>query len=552
MAESVLLTIQGDIRDIKSKFSQVEGAVKKLSRTTKTQTNMMSKQFQGVGNIMHAVMGAVVVRKFTQGLTAAAKAASDLESQTAKFKTVFRGSLDVANKDVETLRENFAMSEREARQYMAAVQDLLVPMGMARNEAAALSGGIVKLSADLGSFNKMPTEQVMMNIQAALTGQYRAMRKYGVVLLDTDVRQRAVNDGLANSSEEVTALQKAMTAYKMILEQTTDAQGDMARTFDEYANVQKRTNAALEDFKASVGKNVTPALGFWKLQLVKILELTTDVMDIYNKEAVEVASGQDKIKQKIVEVRMEQEKYKKIIESRWRIDSEKQSAQETLNELLEKEAWLQNKLNLLIKNGKNWYYEQTEAKKKDAEATKELNLAMAEFSYIWGGLELTKEQEALIDKFGQMPEFYTEEGLEAQREYYELQKDVNQEMSSFQQFAIGSAGALGGFVTQLASGEKNAYSMSRAVQRLAFQLAALAAVSFIGGSWGQFAGGFLGMLGAPAPSPIRKPKVKTQNQTIGQKRQNVTMSTPMYGRRFIQEMNKNAVNVDSITAWSLG
>ena len=80
-------------------------------------------------------------------------------------------------------------------------------------------------------------------------------------------------------------------------------------------------------------------------------------------------------------------------------------------------------------------------------------------------------------------------------------------------------------------------------------MAALAAMSF-GGPWGQFAGGVLGMLGAPAPSPVKRPR--PQSQTIGQQRQNVSYSTPMYGRRFVTEMNKSAVNVDSIAAWSLG
>ena len=63
------------------------------------------------------------------------KKASDLEETTAKFGTVFTGQMEKANSAVIELTRNYAMSTEEARFNLAAIQDLLVPMGMAADKA---------------------------------------------------------------------------------------------------------------------------------------------------------------------------------------------------------------------------------------------------------------------------------------------------------------------------------------------------------------------------------------------------------------------------------
>jgi hypothetical protein len=555
MAENVLLEIRGDIKDIKSKFAEVESNVKKMSGTTQKQADAMSSRFQNLGNIVKGALTIGVLYKFNQGIQASIKAVSDLEEQTAKFRTVFRGSLEKANKDVEELTENYAMSTREARQNMAAIQDLLVPMGMARDKAANFSGEIVKLSADLGSFNNLPTALVMDNIASALTGQYRAMRKYGVVLLDTDVTQRVVNDGLATSKDKVTALQKAMTAYKMVLEQTQDAQGDMARTADSYANTLKRTNAVIEDLKVKIGRDLIPAqkslLTFTSEQLIPAMESYISTIERAGEAAVKYSQGLQEaaIERQLVEVRnaliagriSEEEATKRtqnLVKERWNL----RKTSEILAEDLKKEKEEIDNATSSYNNLGNKIDDLIPKVETLTEAEEE------EFKYIMGIIEARGELkgEPLLTFEG-----LDEETAENIIKIWKGLDKVNDDMSDLEKFTISASGAMGGFVQYLTTGEKSAYQMSRQIERLAFQLAALAAMNFIGGPWGQFAGGFLSMLGASAPAPIRQSKPKPAVQTIGQQRQNVTMSTPMYGRRFVKEMNSNAVNVNSITAWSL-
>jgi len=202
-------------------------------------------------------------------------AASALEEVSSKYSVVFEGQTHIVDEWARLLVDSYAMSTREAKQYLSSVQDLLVPMGMQADAAANLSNEIVKLAADLGSFNNMPTQQVIENVQSALVGEYETMKKYGVVINATRVQQEALNMGLANTKNELTAAHKAQAAYKLILESSKAAIGDMDRTSHEYANTTKRLDAEWEDFVATLGNSLIPTATRAKSVLADMLDTAT-------------------------------------------------------------------------------------------------------------------------------------------------------------------------------------------------------------------------------------------------------------------------------------
>jgi hypothetical protein len=187
------------------------------------------------------------------------KAASDLEEATNKFDVVFAGQGRRAAQAVDVLTKAYAMSTREARQYLSSVQDLLVPMGVMPQKASEISAEVVKLAADLGSFNNLPTAQVIGDMQSALVGQYETMKKYGIVMSETIVSQQALNLGLAKNKEALTPAQKAYASFTLMVKDSQAAIGDMGRTGDGAANQWKKWQAGIEDLSASFGKQLLPA-----------------------------------------------------------------------------------------------------------------------------------------------------------------------------------------------------------------------------------------------------------------------------------------------------
>ena len=195
---------------------------------------------------------------FGAAMAFAVKRAIDLEETTAKFSTVFRGVQKEANAMADNLVKSYGVSTEESRRFLSGMQDLLVPMGMNRKAAAEMSDEIVKLSVDIGSFNNAPTEQVMRDIQSAFNGMPLPMRKYGVNITQARIKQEALNLGLIKTGEELSIITKAQAVFSLIQADSSDAQGDFARTSEGLANQLKIMKARWDDVIVAIGEKFMP------------------------------------------------------------------------------------------------------------------------------------------------------------------------------------------------------------------------------------------------------------------------------------------------------
>jgi len=205
----------------------------------------------GIAATAFAGVAAIAMKK-------AIDAASDLEETVGKFDVVFKNHSKQAETMAKELVNSYAMSTREAKQYLSSIQDLLVPMGMVSNKAILMSNAVVKLSADLASFNNVPTAAAMADIQSALVGNFETMKKYGVVLNETVIKQEALSRGLWDGKGMVDANTKAQIAFALMLKGSAAAIGDQQRTMGSYANQIKQLTANSEDLKAMLGNELLP------------------------------------------------------------------------------------------------------------------------------------------------------------------------------------------------------------------------------------------------------------------------------------------------------
>lgn len=254
-----------DLGTLLAKIGVDASGVKKAEAQVKASTDRMDHSLQkpqkSAEGLKTALMGVGVGFAAIQTGRIAAdllKTASAFEEMNSKFEVVFRG-VQQRSGWLDTLTKDFAMSGIEARKYMASMQDMFVPMGMAREEAAKLSFEVVKLGMDLGSFNNAETEEVLSNMTSAFARQYEVMRKYGVDLSEASVKQEAYRAGLAKTGAELTAQQRIMATYSVMLNNSSDALGDMKRTKDSFANTLRDTSARWIDLKVAIGNEFLPA-----------------------------------------------------------------------------------------------------------------------------------------------------------------------------------------------------------------------------------------------------------------------------------------------------
>lgn len=187
------------------------------------------------------------------------KAASDAEETNSKFKAVFKDQATEVDKWATAFSRSVGRSVVENKGFLATIQDTLVPLGFARDAAADMSEQVVQLATDLGSFNNLPTDQVVRDIQSAIVGNTETLRKYGVVANQAEIIQEALNSGLIKNKNEITPLTKAQAILQLTMKGTADAQGDAKRTAGEFANQLRSLKADSTDLAANLGKQLIPA-----------------------------------------------------------------------------------------------------------------------------------------------------------------------------------------------------------------------------------------------------------------------------------------------------
>ena len=201
------------------------GGVDKLTTGTGNLTGVLTKLAAG-GLLIQIGQAALEFGK------ASIQAASDAGEMQAKFDVVFGSSAPQAQAALEDLAGQVNRSATELQGMSASIQDTFVPMGFARDEAAKLSVELTKLAVDVGSFNNVADADVMRDFQSALVGNTETVRKYGIVITEANTKQKAYAMGIAEVGSELTEQQKVQARLQLIMEGTTDAQGDAISTAD--------------------------------------------------------------------------------------------------------------------------------------------------------------------------------------------------------------------------------------------------------------------------------------------------------------------------------
>ena len=198
------------------------------------------------------------------GLAAAAgpaiSAASDLGENLSKVNVIFGEGAAEVEKFAESAAKSLGQSKNAVLTAAGTFGTFGKAAGLTGKDLAGFSNDFTGLASDLASFNNTTPEQAVQAIGAALRGESEPLRQYGVLLNDASLKAAALELGIYDGSGALTDQQKILAAQKVIFEQTTDAQGDFARTSDGLANSQRTLTAQMENLQVSIGQALLPVV----------------------------------------------------------------------------------------------------------------------------------------------------------------------------------------------------------------------------------------------------------------------------------------------------
>lgn len=252
-----------EYRNLKREIVESESKLKtfnaQLRQIGNANLKALSMQFKEVGDKLSNVgqtMTTKVTAPIVAGYTLASKYASDYEENLNKLDVAFGSNSESVKKWAESAREAYGLSKVQATDVASAFGALGKGIGLSEKEAAGMSTTLTGLSADLGSYFNVGVDESAKALEGIFTGESEALKKFGVVMNDTNLEKFAADQGLV--WKEMDQTEKTMLRYQFVLDKTKDAQGDFARTNDGTANSLKIFQASIQDLATSIGTFLLP------------------------------------------------------------------------------------------------------------------------------------------------------------------------------------------------------------------------------------------------------------------------------------------------------
>lgn len=241
-----LQKIDGILDNHRNRLRGVSGAQKKITGGLKSMVGLAAAAFTAQVVVDYGK------ELFTLG--------TEMEVLEKKAKTVFGEALPLVTRKAE---ENAAAMGLTVGQYVdasAAIGDLLILMGFARDEAVNISTNLVDLSGALSEWTggQVSATEVTDILGKAMLGEREQLKGLGISISEADVKARLAEKGLSNLTGEMLQQAKAAATLELITEKSGDAQAAFAANSDTLVRKQAELQAKFQTIKEELAQALIP------------------------------------------------------------------------------------------------------------------------------------------------------------------------------------------------------------------------------------------------------------------------------------------------------
>lgn len=227
-------------------------------------------------------------------LVDSAEAASKAEETANLFNTTFSNIQTTANNTASALSSSLGVATSSAQQMIGLFGDLAMGYGQTQSAALEFANQAVKTGLDIISFKNLTgdTTELLQSMASGLAGNFENFRKWGIIVTQTEIKQRLAQKGLDKLTGSAYQYAKVQETLAIVQEKSKNATGDMEKTLDSTENITRRMGEANKELMETMGSSVNTILNPVKLLW---LDIATSINKA-NKAQREYAAGSKNIK----------------------------------------------------------------------------------------------------------------------------------------------------------------------------------------------------------------------------------------------------------------
>lgn len=252
------------INEASKTLRDVQGDIGKLGGEAEKTKGPLSGMGGALGDVSKIAGGFVIGSALTQApalLSDLSHQAAQLDLQAKKVNTVFGDQAGVMKTWASQSANAMGLTKSEALGLAAGLADLLIPMGMTREQAADLSQKTIGLSGALAEWSggTKTAAEVSDILTKAYLGETDGLKSLGISISAADIEARLAAKGQLELEGAARQQAEAMAIQEMIFEKSTDAQAAYADGADSAARKQGESAAKVREWKESIATGLQPA-----------------------------------------------------------------------------------------------------------------------------------------------------------------------------------------------------------------------------------------------------------------------------------------------------
>ena len=228
-----------------------------------SQLGAFSGKMGSLGSVLGKVGGALaafgVTAKTVEFTRNSITAARDLERNLYGVETVF-GNLAPKMVQFSKDAEEMGLSQSKAAKASTFIGSVLKQSGFAMSDVAVETQKLVGLATDLSILYGYDVQEALLGMTALFRGEYDPIEKFGVAMKQSEINSELAARGLNNLEGAARRNAEQVIRMELLYQRAGDAIGTFAEQNGTLFTEQKKLGATFENFQASLGAAVIPAV----------------------------------------------------------------------------------------------------------------------------------------------------------------------------------------------------------------------------------------------------------------------------------------------------
>jgi hypothetical protein len=262
---------------------EASGAISKFQTGLKPFSSLLGKAAAGL-----AAFG--VTAKTIEFTRNSIESARDLERNLFGIDKVF-GTLGPQMQQFSKDAAEMGLSQSKAAKATTFIGSVLKQSGFEMADVAVETQKLISLAQDLSTLYGYDVQEALLGMTALFRGEYDPIEKFGVAMKQSEINSELAAKGLNNLEGAARRNAEQTIRLELLYQRSADAVGTFAEQSGTLYVEQKKLGATFENFQASLGGAVIPAVAELNTLFRELLEDITPGMQSAFEFLAQILSG---------------------------------------------------------------------------------------------------------------------------------------------------------------------------------------------------------------------------------------------------------------------